>query len=260
MGSHRPYKEQKYLVGRRLLALRIQAGLTQVELARTLGVSKRSIIKWEGGEAYPSETHLRQLVELFVIRGAFTPRHERDEAEALWAQMSVDAGKRLGLFNEHWFAHLLVQNDEPRTTDNELGQAAPDAQPTSFIVHPSSFVDWAEAIDVPALYGREAELETLLQWVLIDRCRVVALLGLGGIGKTSLAIAFAHQMAIGFDTVVFRSLRNAPLLGPLLDTLIPIVSAQQATSPAQARSVPGNRRPKTPMKMRSHQRSCSGCE
>src|SRR6266508_4118479 len=51
---------------------------------------------------------------------------------------------------------------------------------------PRSVVDWGEAIDVPALYGRETELASLEQWVLADRCRVVALLGLGGIGKSSL--------------------------------------------------------------------------
>jgi class 3 adenylate cyclase/DNA-binding XRE family transcriptional regulator len=92
-------------------------------------------------------------------------------------------------------------------------------------------VDWGEAIDVPALYGREAELATLEQWVLADRCRTVALLGLGGIGKTCLALKLTHQLASRFDAVVFRSLRNAPQPGMLLDDLILVVSAQQA-SPA----------------------------
>jgi WD40 repeat protein len=92
-------------------------------------------------------------------------------------------------------------------------------------------VDWGEAIDVPALYGRETELATLQQWVGVDRCRLVALLGLGGIGKTSLAIAFAHQMATGFDAVIFRSLRNAPPIALLLDDLIRAVSAQQVAPP-----------------------------
>jgi transcriptional regulator with XRE-family HTH domain len=46
-----------------------------------------------------------------------------------------------------------------------------------------------EAIDVPALYGRDAELTTLTTWALADRCRVIALLVLGDIGKTSLQFA-----------------------------------------------------------------------
>ncbi|NTU81278.1 MAG: helix-turn-helix domain-containing protein [Chloroflexales bacterium] len=226
--AKRHYKPRTYAVGRRLLALRTQAGLTQAELGQLLGVSKRSILKWEGGDGYPSEAHLQHLIEVFVARAAFTPGHERDEAEGLWAQVSQDAGKRLGLFNENWFAHLLAQNDERRTTNDELGQAPPGTRPSSLSVQPSSFVDWGEAIDVPVLYGREAELGTLHQWVLADRCRVVALLGLGGIGKTSVALSFARQAAANFQVVLFRSLRNAPPLGPLLDQLIWSSGARQA--------------------------------
>lgn len=88
-------------------------------------------------------------------------------------------------------------------------------------------IDWGEAVDVLALYGRDAELAALSAWALDDRCRVIGLLGLGGIGKTSLAIGFARQAAEHFDALVFRSLRNAPPLGELLDGLIQLISAQQ---------------------------------
>src|SRR4029453_9002333 len=55
--------------------------------------------------------------------------------------------------------------------------------------------------------------------------------GLGGIGKTSLAITFANQVAGEFDAVFFRSLRNAPPLSSVLDDLIRAISLQQATPP-----------------------------
>jgi hypothetical protein len=42
-------------------------------------------------------------------------------------------------------------------------------------------IDWGEAVDVSIFYGRTAELETLEQWVVSDRCRLIALLGMGGI-------------------------------------------------------------------------------
>ena len=57
---------------------------------------------------------------------------------------------------------------------------------------------------------REAERLLLEQWVLKDRCRVVSVLGLGGIGKSALSVTFMHQVAPAFQHVVFRSLRDAP--------------------------------------------------
>ncbi len=48
--------------------------------------------------------------------------------------------------------------------------------------------DWGEAIDVSVFYGRAAELVKLEQWVVQQRCRLVAILGIGGIGKTALSV------------------------------------------------------------------------
>ena len=46
-------------------------------------------------------------------------------------------------------------------------------------------VDWGEAPDVEIFYGRQTELTQLQQWLMADRCRLVAVLGMGGIGKTA---------------------------------------------------------------------------
>src|SRR5262249_43137295 len=90
-------------------------------------------------------------------------------------------------------------------------------------------VDWGEALAVPRLYGRERELETLQRWVVEERCRVVGILGLGGMGKSSLAISLAHQVLAQFDVVLFRSLQNGPPLAEVLEQSIRAISEGQAT-------------------------------
>ena len=52
--EQRHYKLRTYAVGERLLELRNRTGLTQAELGQLIGVSKRSILKWEGGEGVPN--------------------------------------------------------------------------------------------------------------------------------------------------------------------------------------------------------------
>ena len=87
--------------------------------------------------------------------------------------------------------------------------------------------DWGEAIDVSVFYGRSQELQQLKQWLLSDRCRLIAILGMGGIGKTALSVKFAQQMQHHFDYTIWRSLRNAPKVGDILAQMIQFLSNQQ---------------------------------
>jgi hypothetical protein len=56
-------------------------------------------------------------------------------------------------------------------------------------------IDWGEALTVPTFYGHEWEMDLLTRWVVEERCRVVSVLGLGGIGKSALAVSLMHQVA-----------------------------------------------------------------
>jgi WD40 repeat protein len=93
-------------------------------------------------------------------------------------------------------------------------------------IHSSLDVDWGEAPDVSIFYGRAAELAKLTTWVNQDRCKLVILLGMGGIGKTALVTKLTQQLQPHFATIVWRSLRNAPPLKTLLPELIEILSHQ----------------------------------
>jgi predicted ATPase/transcriptional regulator with XRE-family HTH domain len=211
------YKERKHDIGRRLLALRDRTRLTQTGLASLVGVNRRSIQNWEAGDTYPQGNHLERLIAVVLERGGFTPGREREEAEALWEQVSQDAPRPLPTFDAAWFDQLVAPR--PARARGAPRATARDAAPSQASVFPPApDHGWVQrerkaAFSLPfqatPLIGRSAEL-TQVAWLLADpACRLLTLLGPGGIGKTRLALEAAAGQTDAFgDGVAFVPLAS----------------------------------------------------
>jgi WD40 repeat protein/DNA-binding SARP family transcriptional activator len=94
--------------------------------------------------------------------------------------------------------------------------------------------DWGEVPNVGPLYGRQDEAAQLQHWLLHERCRLIALLGMGGVGKTALAASAVHAVAADFEVVLWHSLLNAPPLDELLREVL------QQLEPGAPLNLPGD--------------------
>ncbi|MEM1292809.1 MAG: NB-ARC domain-containing protein [Cyanobacteria bacterium P01_H01_bin.162] len=180
--------------------------------------------------------HLSTL-EKAVLQGAL--EHKPYKALAATTYRSARTLKDVGA--QLW-QKLAIVLDTPIKKSNVRAELERCVSLTaSPLSSPQPRRDWADAPEGNAFYGRQAELATLRQWILQDRCRLVAIvgmrgigktglavrLGMGGVGKTDLSLQLARGIQDEFDCVIWRSLLNAPTIHDLLCDLIYFLSNHQ---------------------------------
>ncbi len=184
---------------------------------------------WEG-KSYP---------EIGEICG-YDPNYVKDTGSKLWKLLSKSLGEEISKSNFRTVLRRLAAAEgkaiqvQGRQEEIISPSPPPPLPPSSYPPLPTPYSplpkqDWSDAVDVPIFLGRTQEINTLQQWIVEENCRLIALLGMGGIGKTALSIKFAEHIQNEFEYVVWRSLRNAPPVEDMLLSLLQFLSNQQAT-------------------------------
>ncbi|MEH2183825.1 NB-ARC domain-containing protein [Nostoc sp.] len=157
---------------------------------------------------------------------------KRNVGPKLWSLLGQAFGEHVSKTNfraalEHQWHQSLIS----ATQTQALAVEKPNAQ--------AKPPDWGSAIDTSTFCGRSEELLCLKQWVLEEQCRLVLLLGIGGIGKSTLAAKLVQQIQTEFEVVVWRSLQNAPPFEEWLETVLPILLRAQGEDIALASTLDG---------------------
>jgi WD40 repeat protein/transcriptional regulator with XRE-family HTH domain len=192
------------------LMLRGRAGLTQRELASAIGVSDRTVQVWEAGLGLPSASTLQRVIALYTHVGAFRKGREGHEAAALWGAALETGGRFKSAFDAEWFASVLATTEAsrgPRAAPGPAGERA-DPMTSRLLAIAQRAVGHTPAVGV--FHGRIYESESLTRWIVTHGCRLIGVVGMGGIGKTALTAQVARTTAPQFDAVFWHSLRNAP--------------------------------------------------
>ncbi|MBV9173326.1 MAG: helix-turn-helix domain-containing protein [Chloroflexi bacterium] len=213
-----------------LLRFRGRSGLSQRELAERVGVHRRSVQEWEIGITYPTAERLEALIRVLLETHGLDQGREAADARALATAVQREAPHAHAPFDEGWFARLLadpVESARPAVPQHASDERVPSVLDRTV----ERRQDWGEAPDTTAFVGRSDELALLRGWLRDTECRLVVVLGMGGIGKTTLSAKLAHDLVASFDRVYWRSLRDAPPAGDWLAGVIGFLSEQRLVPP-----------------------------
>lgn len=172
-------------IGARMRYVRQRSGVNLTEMARQVGYSKSYLSAVENNATHPSQQLLSEYERVLGL--------ERGElAESLRGQ-EIPRGRRRSLPSPVEAAQSVSGN--------------------------AAKYDLEEIPYIESLYGREEQLELLTQWIVQDRCRLVAVLGIGGMGKTALVGGLVRDLKqrLEFEGIVWISLQSAPSLEYFLE-------------------------------------------
>lgn len=232
---------------------RLQGALQQLaqdqevsgELQNALATVQRSVAL----DPYSEETHCH-LMRLYVLTGRIgSAREAHQRFERL---LDKEFGAAPGAETQQRVADLLAQRPPPYSTPTLPSTPLPALSPSE-----PSEGDTPRATAPPPstlpqvlsrFFGREAELARLAHLLLSFKerpigpelpeppCRLVTLIGPGGIGKTRLAIEFARQTAARFSSwcgfVSLAELTDPGQMEPQLAAALPL-PAHSGTTPLE---------------------------
>lgn len=175
------------------------------ELGVSLGRTGDSAIQyWQKGHIPSNIEDLEKLVQVLVRRKGIT------EKTHLLKFLNSSGHPNFSKFYDELSPQLLKE------------------ETFSFIE--TNHQDWGEAPDPNNFFGRKQEILEIERSISLNSYRVVALLGMGGIGKTMMAAKVAQEVSGQYDYLIWRSVREAPPLKTIIEEFVRFLSQQAVES------------------------------
>ena len=143
----------------------------------------------------------------------------RDSAANLWQNISEAVGENVRKSN---FKSVVERNQFSIVSSHHIRVGDIDRSHKDSLTLGRNEIGVKKDVgdNIPDLfpfYGRDLELDKLKQWIIEDKCRLIDIFGMSGIGKTALISQLATQIRDEFECGIWQNLRSKRSLVDLID-------------------------------------------
>ena len=139
-----------------------------------------------------------------------------DKYNFCWTIERAKNSQLLALVNSHitWCVNTPKADREQSITDEEK------------ITKNTGYYDLTLAPKITHFCDRTTELQTLSHWLTTQNPRLISVLGLSGIGKTTLVKQFVDLNIQQFDVVIWKSIKLSPSLDTIITDIFALINSE----------------------------------
>ncbi|QJB46520.1 ATP-binding protein [Dolichospermum flos-aquae] len=147
----------------------------------------------------------------------------RSVGRKLWQILSESLGEDVNKHNFCWTIERVINSQLVNIVNSNIHYChnnKESSENTEQSIKDQVYHDLTIAPKINRFCDRTAEIDTLSNWILNQNTHLISILGLSGIGKTTLVKRFIDLHQQKFDAIVWRSLKFPQSLNLLLDDLL----------------------------------------
>ncbi|CCI17468.1 conserved hypothetical protein [Microcystis aeruginosa PCC 9807] len=169
-----------------------------------------------GNEYHRSETHIREEgAKLWKLLSEVLEKDiKKSTSRSVLERVYIKSLKNSNIYS------INGNNNNLCPTENTRLYNENDLNSNNNSQYSQTYHDLTLAPQIIDFYDRENELATISNWVFKQNTRLIAVLGLGGIGKTTLVKRFIDLNLEQFEVVIWKSLKFPKSLDLWLNDLL----------------------------------------
>jgi hypothetical protein len=155
-----------------------------------------------------------------------------DVSRKLFKILSEQLGEDINKYNFCWTLERVINSqfvglvntkislcsNHPKTDKNQSHQEKSTSK--------SFYHDLTIAPKITHFYGRETELQTLSHWLINQNTRLISILGLPGIGKTTLVKKFVDLNLQNFNIIIWKNIKLSDSLDSIIAEIFKAINSE----------------------------------